>query len=1329
MSYFMRPLTLFLPILLTLAAPLKAATIHIAWDPSVTAGYYRIRTGNVDFSHSATSRDELMKERHEDFTADLPEGHYRFEGPGFSTAFESRGREILFKDHGIIPAFNDNHGKITFNTATLKIDLGGYRQNVAVKGVTPVLDKATQIHTFKLVCGHHKLEYGGGSLTIEIDAKGVVRLPDNPGGFAVEASSVSLHPREFNFEPAARVEKWRLGRNDAFLAGPQTIKLLPTTEGYPLIVSSAGEKLPKFDLRINRSFQVQASTALGDPFAEFAEIKPEGASAPIMVVSLPGGRQIVKDRQAKEAAARKSFDTVCRNSMAVWHRDFAFDDALQIYPFPEELVSYRVKFPAAKILASELALLALNDQRAVSLPLQLSDVVESDGFLSEATVRFRANLPVGQKRLYRLTAGYNAVKVDPPLPIRLEKAEGNTARLITGLLQVHVPLGRLEFNPAKPLATAPAPIMSLTRIGGNPTPAVKGLFVAPHDVAVKSMESRLLETGPLLARYRISYHLTRNKTYEVTLGLRTAESYVTVDENLTGFDPKNDSYLQMRFASLRPTLRQALSNDGYNRYSGAYDKGVGRNGVLPVTLGLYCPNYLGIMRAAAFWDDQGADALLVSVNRLRDWKTDKRAVWASPGPGMLQFLVRDKEQYFQTRLEGTARYWALGLIPRDAVVNRPALATRSDQTAGPEVRLWQKLSDFSLDVWKDRVVDFDEPLDPGVFADAKLFTYGEWLREWAGHLRRVANQHWESDAIGPVTIRGAKAWFGSYARSRATWTPEQRRHARAMLLCLTYGCEDDGNLPHHSMLGGHPNFISDVKVVIPLACATFPRHPDAKKWRESFMGYFKEWLDTYQRSADPEHNALGGRWTESIACYSGQSLVGLLESHKAMAAYDGTDLINTNPRVADWLRWYRDVIMSPNDGVRLVPPQGAHSRAFEPGYRHARFRETLFEVAAILAKSNPRIAAEMLWIKTNGKEGTGPKAASCLYVDYGPVFHYDFGGPHESYATMQNIAGRGNYRWGSAGIVYYGAKNRAWSYNGIEDNGDDFSWDKVSAFTVKGQGLKPSPTDQILYDFGFAQFYRTRGEAPYLARSLMLLRDDYLMLCDEVSPDAPEGQFVWSSSFEMPRIYQLKPGASATETTSTEGQRPGARDVLPPRTSHQRKYVGKGDFLTVVAPGEVRAQAQPYGASVGGEYVFASQKPLSIDARASVVFRSANERDFRGAKGDDLVFSGNYGYARPGQVALFQGTRIAIGGLELRREGGDFGLSAAVEKSRIVGRIVGRSGGRVFVVPPEELPAAAATVTINGKPVPHTIEHRAVTFLVDIAQKDGLKGYVIQFGK
>lgn len=455
-----------------------------------------------------------------------------------------------------------------------------------------------------------------------------------------------------------------------------------------------------------------------------------------------------------------------------------------------------------------------------------------------------------------------------------------------------------------------------------------------------------------------------------------------------------------------------------------------------------------------------------------------------------------------------------------------------------------------------------------------------------------------------------------------------------------------------------------------------------------------------------------GRWTENIACYLGASIFGLEDSQKCLKAYDGTSL-GSNPRLLDLIRWVRDAMMSPHNGVRMVPPQGAHSAAMTPG---GQAWTTFCDLCQEIAPEDPKLAAEMQWMKSNGKEGTKPDIHSALYTDYGPVFHYDFGGGSESYAHMQNIMGPLNYRWGRGGIVYYGAKGKVWSFNADETNGDRFDWNQVTAFNVDGKGMDATPTDQLLYDFDFAQFYRELGKAgaAYRARGMMMLRDDYLVLCDEVQDPSTPGTFNWVTLFEAPQIYQLKPGAPLQEKITRDMVRAARQNFDPghpeARTGKVFSYSGKGDFLTVIAPAAVKATATPFGATINGEYVFASQKAEDVTAGAA-------------------VFSGTYGYARPNQLALFQGTKISLGGFELRREGGDFGLSAAVENNRIAGCIVGRSGGKIFVVPPQGLNLAGASVAINGKPVPHTLEQGAIAFSVEIAQKDGLKNYEIQFGR
>lgn len=803
-------------------------------------------------------------------------------------------------------------------------------------------------------------------------------------------------------------------------------------------------------------------------------------------------------------------------------------------------------------------------------------------------------------------------------------------------------------------------------------------------------------------------------------------------------------------------------------------------------LGFYAPNAIAVMRSTVLFRDQGSDAMVLALNRIADWKTHDRAVWTAVRlPEILHFYTRaaDGAKYLTAGLSGEARYWVVGLIARDEVkipivpgahsvkadagnagndgegdANAgeggkkvdPAEQTERKMLAelgpGPEARLFNQLNDWSLDAYKDRSADWPEKLtgapfsDPDFFAQrvqrtpanadkakkppvrgheamfSKPLTIEQFDAPIKGLVQKLSVYPEQFGAGGSVELRGMATRFGAYAVNRGHWTEAERQHARELLLFLADFAESDNNEPHHSMLGGHPNFLMDVKCTLPIAAATFPTHPRAKIWRDSFMNCYNEWIDTYTRKAVPELNTKGGRWTENISCYVGQSITGLEESQLCLKSYDGTSL-GKNPRLLELIRWMRDAMMSPHDGQRMAPSQGAHSAAFTPG---GQFWLTFYKFCDELAADDPQLAAEMRWMKSNGKEGSKPDIRSALYTDYGPVFHQDFAGAHESYAHMQNINGPLNYRWGHGGIVFYGAKGKAWSSNADETNGDRFDWNQVTAFSVPvdgtNEGMAATPTDQLLYDFGFAQFYRelNKADAAYRARGMMMLRDDYLVLSDEVQDAATAGTFNWVSMLDLPQVYQLKPGAPLQEKTTSDAVHAGRGQTDPghpsTRTGKVLSYSGKGDFLTVVAPAQVSAAATPFGATVNGEYVFASQQPVQVAQ-------------------DKVNFAGTYGYARPNQLALFQGERIGLNGLELRREGGDFGISAAQEGNRISGRVVGRSGGKVAIVPAAGLNPAGASVSIQGKKVASTVEKGAIVFSVDIAQRDGLKDYEIQFAK
>ena len=991
-----------------------------------------------------------------------------------------------------------------------------------------------------------------------------------------------------------------------------------------------------------------------------------------------------------------------------WSHEFKLRDVMRIYDFPEQRVNFAVKFPAKKVRPGGLQLVAIEKDGARPVRFQLSGVVRDGKFLKQATVSFRSDLPKGSDRRFRLS--FDSDRSLPPLDaastVGVRDVKGGTAVLWANRLRVRVPHGTRQFQPPVSPATVPAPILAVARDGKTDGWCLAGSFRCQGGLKVIAMETRVLEQGPLFVRYRVAYTFDKGQQYIVVLTVEHNERHVTLDEKLGGISPQDETYLQIDLAGVDPDRREVMSNGGYGAqgYCGAFDKKLEPDGRVPFELGLNRPNSMGVMRAAAFYADKGDHSLLFALYRLKDWKTVYRHVWyGNAGPGNLRFYARDGRRFCETRLEGGGRHWALALIPRDEQVhvrNTPGGKGRGP-AGGPEVRLWQKLADFNLDQVKDWVFDWDETDKPArLFPDGGVISYDQWIKSYGlgatwWFLNAVVNFYWDFSAeVGPPSYGLMPEFFGNYERSRSSWTPEQREHVRGILLFLANTAEDDNNLPHHSMLAGQPNFVMQVKQTVPIACGVFPNHPHARRWRDSFMGFYREWLDAYGRPADREHNAAGGRWTENIACYSGTSLQAVLRCARGLEILDGTRLLD-HPMMHDWVRWYLLSFMSPHDGVRRVPPEGAHAGAFAVG---GGYWQSLFEIARRIEKSAPGLSARMRWIETSGKEGIRPRLESVLVRDYGPVLRYDFGGPHESYLHLMQTSGRYNYRWGAgSGVLYFGARNRNWSYNGAEANGDRFDINQVSAFSVAGKGLGYHPTDQPLFDFGDVQFYRAvaspehAGRTAYHSRGILLVRDEYIAVFDDVEGRAG-GRFTWSSGGTMPEILQLQPGVKPHESS----------------TESVRRYDGRGDFLTLVAPAAINAKATRAGAVVGRERLLFADQEIDVSHKG-------------------LKFRGRVGLARPGRLALFDGTRLGLDGLEIVREGGDFGVSVTLGDGEVTGRVAGRRGGTVALRLPVRFKPAKVRVDVDGRRVDSTVRDGAIRFAVAVSQREGYKRFRVRF--
>ena len=1148
-------------------------------------------------------------------------------------------------------------------------------------------------------------------------------------------------------------------------------------------------------------------------------------------------------------------------SRGEWSQEFKLKDYLGIYAFPEELLNYPLDLKGSEVKKQNLRLFAKGTN--VPLVFQLTDVEERDGLLKKAVIHFRTDLKIGEDKTFTLTQDSQVPQIQAA-PIGLTKLDGNRASIDANQIQVMVPDENGDVN--LPAASAPAPVLALTREPGKWVGA--GKFEAPGDLVVQKISTRVVEQGPLFMKYAITYTFSGGRWYSVELLVQQNESYVGISEYAQGFGPADQ--LAFRFSyknGIDPNGRLFMANGGYSTggpqqgASGNYDQGLNAAGMLPIKLGLYTPNSINLPRAIAFWNDGGSSAILFSLWRLPEWKTSTRALWScNPLPDNLEFYDKDGDKYVRAAIVGAERHWAVSLIPRDDLVLRGwsrgdlVKTPRPPETVwkavssmqgfpsfagGPEVRLLQKLNDFSLDHYKDLIFDFPEsahstyalPNSPPVD-----MTAADFVKNYGSNFYFLAQAGWDySGDLGPNHWGWAtQPETVTYAHNFPQWSPEDHLRIRSWLVFAAYLQELDTAMPQWSMLGGHPNFAMEFKQVLGLDAGLFPKHPHARRWKDTWVSFWNEYLDQYVRKKDESTGALGGRFTENVICYNYASQEALLLAATGIKQFDGTEVLD-RPAFRDWARWDMECRLPfMVSGARIVPPEGAHAAvaAISPG---GRWYEVSHSLAFLLKDTAPQLANEWIWSITNGAEGTRPNLQSTLFTDYGPVLRYDFGGPNEAYLQMTQLHGIG-YRWSvrSNGSLYYAAKGKVWSWNAREAAGDEFDIDKISLlYCPPGKvALGDSLANSVLYDFGFAQYYRadalpptTPNPAatpnPYLYRGVVMVRGDYLAVFDHVQ-DGAAGKFGWvnesgglqweifrDAAFQHPiktflnddRFPQLinadvvknlqltgqpfalratgqfivpmaghykfdthwggldnvPPGdtvrmylddqkifdgmgparaeadlqaktytirfeyvhaSDAPPYFMVSWQPPGAKGLGPIQiASYESTYAlpfiqevkgGPGDQLHIIAPDKIAVDALAGGACVGkSEFVLVSDQPQNVAQNG-------------------LTFKGKVAYARPGEIALFEGANLELNGLGLFHDDGDFGASLKlIDAKSLEGCIAGRTGGTLHVHLPPSFPADGLKVTLDGQDVPAKVENGILSFAVDIKQADGIKKFRI----
>ncbi|MEY9889369.1 hypothetical protein ABIA31_003020 [Catenulispora sp. MAP5-51] len=749
------------------------------------------------------------------------------------------------------------------------------------------------------------------------------------------------------------------------------------------------------------------------------------------------------------------------------------------FAWPRTLLRYPVRWETAAVRAEDVRLV---DGSGAPVPFQLSEVTKSGAYLAAATVCFFAELGPGQTHRFQLSAQTRRPVAQPTGSVTVTES-ADEILLDSGPLRVRLP----ATVPAK--GRIPGPIAHFDRGSGWVGSSVIG-------GAVETIQSRVLEAGPLFVDCEVAYSFSNGARYTAVVRALSGCDFVELSETMSdGLDAAWD----LAWTGLSPTHRfssvwpheQARAwrriDDPIVLGGGGEDPNFsGPGGTedpsadMMFTVGPYAPSFAWDIRPhAAFWDEQSGDACGVFIRDHAQWDDRLYALWASSDQLQIHFRHAGGLLHWTWPLRSGTRVTGI------AFYNHAPIDRAYQTSYARELHHWQ--GTLSLDRVKDWQLQYDGAHPGPVAAEGEFATADDFVKalfEGDEGPRLIARGVNEVGGYLNILQRPLYDRFlDGYDRHRESLSPEDRRRVEALLLLCAYVSANEEMTPLLRVLGGHPNFHADGVAALGCLAWAFPDHPAAPAWKDRFEKVAEVLGRTFTRPALPAHESAGGRWTESIATYTWAFLRPMTLGNALARRADGRNRLAT-PEYAALGRWLVDALTTPiatttpiaiattatTDGpdgrdspdgpdglLRMHPAQGAH--AFWPRRSPIELRR----LADALRTYEPLLAEHLIWgsdanakgldvrpgmpdpwrplVETVGESGTNPRLRSSKYTGYGITLRADFSEASEVAVFLQQVDHGPNYRWGIAddngsGHIYYYADGRAWSGHGPEDAGD-----------------------------------------------------------------------------------------------------------------------------------------------------------------------------------------------------------------------------------------------------------------------------------------------------
>ena len=970
------------------------------------------------------------------------------------------------------------------------------------------------------------------------------------------------------------------------------------------------------------------------------------------------------------------------------------------------------------------------------IPFQFSSVVHDGGEVKSATLNFFSDLPSGANRKFVLEAHSGAAT---PARQVSERHEGDSIILDSGVMRVRIPATQ-EVR-----GDAPGPILQVSRGGvwvGSSTFSISG-------DRITRITTKLVESGPLFIAYEIVYDSAAGSRYKATVQCNGGMDFVRFQENMESVLPGAHGIFESNWSGFNVTHRQApnhpfplperiLPYDEYNweRIDDRFllNPVASPDGQLPFNLGIYQTwTAFHSDTSANFWDEKSNDALGVFIDKVVEWQDHEYASHTESETLQVRFHFRDGRFTWGWPVSRGSRSCCIAFYDHE----KDKQAMRDlERAAEPVVKdgftyngaraytshtmfLQNRYGTLDLNCVKDWVLEYpDNARRPPVLFSTGQVSSGEELERrimtsvFIGTLPLLGTR--ENGGMGaipgrsisnfsPVPSRQIQAWWvDAFNRFDASMTERQRKRLTAIFLFIAYVDAGEDFMPLIPMLGGHPNFLADVKANPAAMSFLFPDHPMAAGWADLWQKCVELNTRYNTRPEVKAWDACGGRWTEDLGTYVWAFLRPSLRTEFLLRHYDGVERF-LSPQLTEMAEWLVGTLTAPFEGEpkaiydriaaiddghewgavppgtgrwRVHPPQGAHSERRIPPRSLWYFGTCLQRYAPLTAEhamwaARPTnqdmespLGAANAWdamYKAPDHRGTNPHLRSRKFTGYGYVLRAAVDTAEEISIHLQQIDRGPNYRWGLAGeggcgVIYYFANGKSYSTNGAEDVGDraDQDTDFCTNFGVYKNGsfrsIGMNVLDRPFYDLGVAQFAEivsregpTAYAAPeYLSRSVLLAGRDYFALYDSLMNQTLIHRLSWfvRPGEELPAIHLVRGAPHSKEYQRTEVRTDATSGVW---------FDGVGDSMAIVSHRQdLKVDATPFGCRI--------TTPSSED----LVFRNPEPVQF---EENGAVFHGTAGIIRIAndktEFALFHGMRIGVRGISFSTDDTDLGIAGS----------------------------------------------------------------------